>query len=381
MLVLGLVAPTWGAFLPLPRLPGTKQNVAVYTSEVCVQHDPGPQHPECPARLQRLRQALREDWLPEFGEHLLVCEPDIDVTREQLLRVHTQKHVKRVQGAFSQAQVAGLVGARLPLDADTLVSGGTGAAASRAAGLVIAAVDDVLGGQMKTAPLPGGKKLFDDRSARKVKQGTGSMVTLPTVDSRPRRAFVMARPPGHHAEAESAQGFCFFNNVMVGVAHAQQVYGLKRVAVLDFDVHHGNGDSDITLADPGWLYVSSHETPNFPYTGETPGRTGEHRNVVNSPLPPNAGSGEFRRAWREQLLPAVRSFRPEAIFLSSGFDAHANDPLSSIQLTDADYEWLTAEVAGIGGGNLPIISVLEGGYNVEQLVKSVRVHVKTLTCA
>jgi acetoin utilization deacetylase AcuC-like enzyme len=378
--MLMLLAPTAGAFLPF-RLPGTKQNVALYTSEVCVQHDPGPQHPESPARLQRLRQAMQEEWLPEFGEHILVCEPAVDVTREQLRRVHTQKHVNRVQGAFSQAQVTGLVGARVPLDADTLVSGGTGAAASRAAGLVIAAVDDVLGGKLKEAPLPGGRKLFDDRSARKVKQGVGSMVALPAADARPRRAFVMARPPGHHAEAESAQGFCFYNNVMVGVAHAQRVYGLERVAILDFDVHHGNGDSDIALADPGWLYVSSHETPSFPYTGETAGRTGEHKNVVNWPLPKNAGSAEFRRAWRDQLLPAVRSFRPQAIFLSSGFDAHANDPLSSTQLSDDDYEWLTAEVANIGGGNLPIISVLEGGYNVEQLVKSVRVHLKTLVSA
>jgi len=195
---------------------------------------------------------------------------------------------------------------------------------------------------------------------------------------RPRRAFVMSRPPGHHAEVDSAQGFCFYNNVMVGVAHAQKKYGLKRVAILDFDVHHGNGDSDICFADPSWLYVSSHETPNFPGTGETPGREGDYGNCINAPLPANAGSGAFRRAWSNQLLPAVRSFKPEAIFLSAGFDAHSNDPLSSTQVTDDDYAWLTAEVAAIGGGNLPIVSVLEGGYNVEQLAKSVRVHLKAL---
>ena len=330
--MLALLSPAFASFLPAGlRMPGSKQSVAVYTSDVCAQHDPGVGHPETPLRLRRLLQALREEWMPEFGDNLLVCEPNVDVTREQLLRVHTRKHVDRVESALVQAKVTGVVGMRVNLDADTIASSGTKAAATRAAGLVVAAVDDVLGGKLKTAPLPGGKRLFDDRSSAKIRAGSmgpeAGVVALPkVVVARPRRAFVMARPPGHHAETERAHGFCFYNNVMVGVAHAQATYGLKRVAILDFDVHHGNGGSDITLSDPSWLYVSSHETPNFPYTGETPGREGVHKNCINSPLRANAGSAEFRRAWRDMLLPAVRRFKPEAIFLSAGFDAHGEDP-------------------------------------------------------
>jgi acetoin utilization deacetylase AcuC-like enzyme len=162
---------------------------------------------------------------------------------------------------------------------------------------------------------------------------------------------------------------------MVGAAHAQAKHGVERIAILDFDVHHGNGGEDIARADPGWLYVSSHECPNFPGTGETPGRSGVHNNVVSAPLKRGAGSSEFRRAWRNQLLPAVRAFRPDAIFISAGFDAHADDPLSGTRLCDDDFAWLTSEVTAIGK---PIISVLEGGYNVDRLERSVKTHVAAL---
>ena len=188
----------------------------------------------------------------------------------------------------------------------------------------------------------------------------------------------MARPPGHHAEEDGPQGFCFYNNVLIGVAHAQRRHGVGRIAILDFDVHHGNGDADITRGDPSLLYVSSHEVPNFPGTGEVKGRDGEHRNVVSAPLPPNAGSAAFRRAWRDTLLPAVRAFRPEALFLSAGFDAHRDDPLSSTMLSDEDFKWITQQVAKLGGGKLPIVSVLEGGYNVDALEGSVRTHIDAL---
>jgi len=174
-------------------------------------------------------------------------------------------------------------------------------------------------------------------------------------------------------------GFCMYNNVMVGVAHAQAEHGVRRIAILDFDVHYGNGDAAIAeMVGQSCLYVSSHETPSYPFSGEFQGRIGAFRNVVNAPLPAAAGSAEFRRAWRERLLPAVRNFRPQAIFLSAGFDAHGDDPLSSTELTDDDFHWLTSEVAALGGGNLPIISVLEGGYNVERLPQSVRSHVAAL---
>ena len=185
-------------------------------------------------------------------------------------------------------------------------------------------------------------------------------------------------PPPRSAETNSAQGFCFYNNVLVGVAHAQAVHGVDRVAILDFDVHHGNGDADIAWASPNRLYVSSHENPSFPGTGTKPGRVGPHRNIVNAPLRPGAGSAEFRRAWRDRLLPAVRFFRPDAVFISAGFDAHEDDPLSTVRLSDDDFEWITAEVAALCADRLPIISVLEGGYNVQKLPDSVRCHLRAL---
>jgi len=330
-------------------LPGTPRPLALYTSDVCVRHSPGGSHPEQPARLSNLLRALRTEWQPEFGERLRVCEPRADVTRDQLLRVHTEKHVAQVDRAFRSLALP--LGGRVNLDSDTIVSQGTQAAAKRAAGLVVAAVDDLF---------------------------SRNVVNLPNDAERPRRAFVMARPPGHHAEGSGPQGFCLYNNVMVGVAHAQAVYGVRRVAILDFDVHHGNGDAEIAWSCPSRLYVSSHEVPLYPNTGEKAGREGKYRNVLSAPLPANAGSRDFRRVWRWRLLPAVRAFRPEAIFLSAGFDAHRDDPLSSVKLDDRDFEWITAEVAAISGGRIPIISVLEGGYNVEQLERSVKAHVAAL---
>jgi len=329
------------------RLPGAKQVCAIYTSDVCVGHNPGPTHPEKPARLRQLLHALRTEWVPEIGSAWLDVRdpPGADVTDEQLLRVHKRSHLNKVNKAFVSSKL--LLGGRVNIDADTIVSGRSEAAAKRAAGLVVAAVDDLLA---KRSPAD-------------------------TAGPRASRAFVMVRPPGHHAETDSPQGFCCYNNVMVGVAHAQAVHGVGRVAILDFDVHHGNGDAAIAWSDPTRLYASSHESPSFPGSGAARGREGPHRNILNEPLPANSGSIAFRGAWNNRLLPAIRAFKPEVIFLSSGFDAHRDDPLSSTKLTDRDYEWLTAEVAALGK---PIISVLEGGYNVEALQKSVRAHIGTL---
>mmetsp|Transcript_28649 Transcript_28649/g.93346 ORF Transcript_28649/g.93346 Transcript_28649/m.93346 type:complete len:349 (+) Transcript_28649:84-1130(+) len=327
----------------------TLRPVALYTSPVCLQHDPGllrfGGHPESPARLEGLLAAMR-GWVRELGENLSVRQPEADVTSEQLLRVHSEAHIRRVSDACTRAKRF-----RLPMviDGDTIASPGTGAAAARAAGLVVAAVDDMCMGM-------GGA------------QAAGE----------PRRAFVMVRPPGHHAEPERPMGFCVFNNVMVGVAHARVAHDVQRIAVLDFDVHHGNGDAACAWSDPDVLYASSHQSPCYPGTGAAAGRAGRHGGIVNCPLPPGSGSAEFRSAWRETLLPAVCSFAPDAVFISAGFDAHAEDPLSSCRLSDADFAWITAEVAKIGRGALPIISVLEGGYNVERLDRSVRAHVKAL---
>ena len=339
---LALVRPGWTT-PPRPyRAP-----LALYTSDACVAHQPSSRtkpHPEQPERLANLLRALRTKWSPEFGARLAVREPSADVTDAQLLRVHSLAHTAKVELALTAAKGVG----RVNLDSDTVASTGTRAAARRAAGLVVAAVDEVM------------------------------QPSLTPPDRRPRRAFVMARPPGHHAEADKAMGICFYNNVLVGVAHAQAKHGVGRVAILDFDVHHGNGDAQISEVDPARLYVSSHEVPNFPGTGIERGTEGAFANVVSVPLPPGSGPAAFRRAWRDTLLPAVRAFEPEMIFLSAGFDAHKDDPLSSARLEHADFAWLTREVTAIGGGRLPIVSVLEGGYNIAALERSVYTHVKAL---
>jgi len=357
------------------------KTVALYTSEVCVGHNPGRGHPERPARLKQLIKALRNEWVPEFGDRLQLCEPLVDVTDEQLLRVHTKEHVDRVSAAFTTSESPLNLQRRSKIDSDTIASPGTRKAARRGAGLVVAAVDDVFAKQPKARdPVTAGSR---NRAPKYTKPKARDAEVVTKVKSpskkRIRRAFVMVRPPGHHAESDRPMGFCMYNNVMVGVAHAQAEHGVRRIAILDFDVHYGNGDAAIAeMVGQSCLYVSSHETPSYPFSGEFQGRIGAFRNVVNAPLPAAAGSAEFRRAWRERLLPAVRNFRPQAIFLSAGFDAHGDDPLSSTELTDDDFHWLTSEVAALGGGNLPIISVLEGGYNVERLPQSVRSHVAAL---
>jgi len=322
--------------------PPTK--VALYTSALCLQHDPGQKagivHPEQPARLSHLLDAMHSEWVPAYGALLEVREPDTDVTEEQLLRVHEKFYLDRVSGAFASSQRP--PGVRVNLDPDTVVCPTSQPAVERAAGLVVAAVDDVLS------------------------DASGGV----------RRAFVMVRPPGHHAEASRAGGFCVYNNVMVGVAHAQEVYGLSRVAVLDFDVHHGNGGENISYCDPTRLYASTHEAGIFACPGATYRCDGTHGQVLTCPLPPGAGSDDFRTAWRDELLPVVRAFEPEAVFVSAGFDAHEDDPLATVNLCDDDFDWITREVTALGG--VPVISVLEGGYNVDALAKSVRAHLHAL---
>ena len=293
---------------------------------------------ESPKRLATLLDAAQTEWKAELGDCLRIEEPEADATEEQLLRVHTEAHMEALDSAFARAK---RWPTPIPIDADTAVSAKSEAAAKRAAGLVIAAVDSV----------------FGDADA-------------------PQRAFVMARPPGHHATPNRPMGFCCYNNVLVGVAHAQAVHGLKRVAILDFDVHHGNGDADMTYEDPSRLYVSSHQSPCFPFTATTPGRDGPHGNVVSAPLPAGAGSAAFRGAWERALLPAVAAFEPDALFLSAGFDAHGQDPAAALALTDEDFQWITKEIASLARREeLPIVSVLEGGYNVEVLRRCVKEHV------
>ena len=228
------------------------------------------------------------------------------------------------------------------IDADTSMSPGTLEAALRAVGAAAQAVDEVMAGKV-------------------------------------RNAFSAMRPPGHHAERAQAMGFCFFNNVAIAARHAQQAHGAERVAIVDWDVHHGNGTQDIFWDNPSVLYCSTHEMPLYPGTGATSER-GEHNTIVNAPLRAGDGGERFREAFETVILPQVEAFRADLIFISAGFDAHWRDPVANLQLTEADFAWATRKLMAIAdrrcGGR--VVSLLEGGYDLEGLARSVAAHVKAL---
>ncbi|HUW54481.1 MAG TPA: histone deacetylase family protein [Rhodanobacter sp.] len=301
----------------------------LYTHPACLQHAPGPAHVERPARLQAVLQALDHD---RFAALDRIEAPRATV--EQLLRVHDTAHVERIfaGGAFDGMH---------QLDEDTWMSPGSLEAALRAAGASVAAVDAVLAGNAL-------------------------------------RAFCAVRPPGHHATRDKAMGFCLFNNIAVAAAHALIAHGLKRVAIADFDVHHGNGTQDIFEREPRVLFVSSHQSPLYPDSG------GEDEqgvgNIVNGTLSPGAGSYEFRDLWSTLLLPRLHTFKPQLVLVSAGFDAHRNDPLADIRLGPEDYAWITGKLVSLArmhaGGRL--VSTLEGGYELTALAASVSAHVSAL---
>jgi acetoin utilization deacetylase AcuC-like enzyme len=288
----------------------------VYSHPDCLGHQPGSGHPESPARLQAVTEALN-DALPQLEWH---AAPLAD--RAQLERAHRPAMVERILGADP--------GATLRLDEDTVLAPGSVTAALRACGAGIAAVDAVMSGEI-------------------------------------RHAFCAVRPPGHHATDNTAMGFCLFNSVAVAAAHALAQHGLQRVAIVDFDVHHGNGTQDIFEREPRVLYLSSHQFPLYPGTG-SPDESGVG-NIVNAPLPPGAGSALFRAAWSEHLLPALDAFAPQLLLVSAGFDGHRLDPLADLGLDAADYAWLSQRLAASadrhGGGR--VVSLLEGGYSLTAL--------------
>ncbi|KRA14926.1 MULTISPECIES: histone deacetylase family protein [unclassified Lysobacter] len=299
----------------------------VYTHPACTRHDPGPGHAERPLRLVAVTEALREsfdglDWREAPS-----------ASRGQLLRAHDDALLALVLDTPLDGP--------MQLDPDTVLAPGSAEAALRAAGAGVAAVDAVLKGEET-------------------------------------RVFCAVRPPGHHATGSAAMGFCLFNNIAVAAAHACDKHGLARVAVIDFDVHHGNGTQAIFDTDPRVLYVSSHQMPLYPDTGYADERG--IGNIINAPLPPGAGSETFRKVWRERLLPAIDAFRPQLVLISAGFDAHRRDPLAQLELDGDDYRWITAELVAIADKHAlgRVVSMLEGGYDLAALRECAVAHVGAL---
>ena len=305
---------------------------ALYTHHSSLDHDTSPGHPERTERIATVYAAL-----DGAGFAGLERREAPAASAGELGRAHRGDYVART---LDQVPAAGFS----RLDPDTVISPGSGAAALHAAGAIIAAVDDVVAGNADNA-------------------------------------FCAVRPPGHHADAGRAMGFCLFNNVAVGTMHARHAHGLQRVAIVDFDVHHGNGTQAMFENDPDTLFASTHQYPHYPGTGAA-GETGVG-NVFNAPLAAGAGGGEFRAAMEERILPALRRFAPAIVFVSAGFDAHARDPLASLNFEEADYEWATRKLMEIAdefsGGRL--VSTLEGGYDLEALGSSVQAHVGALMAA
>jgi acetoin utilization deacetylase AcuC-like enzyme len=307
-------------------------STVLFTHSACLDHDPGAYHPESPARLKAVLEGLSES---EFRDVERIVAPRAE--DRHLTLCHPVQYVEAVMATIPPA-------GRHALDGDTVVCPGSGEAALRAAGAVVAAVDAVIGGKA-------------------------------------RNAFCAVRPPGHHAEAAQAMGFCMFNNVAVGALHARANHGLERVAVIDFDVHHGNGTQHMFERDPALFYASSHQWPLYPGTGAA-----EERgcgNIVNVPLRPYSGGDAFRSGFERQILPALDRFKPELVMVSAGFDAHADDPLASLQLQEDDYAWVTAALLEVAETHAKgrLVSTLEGGYDLRALAASAAAHVRALKAA
>lgn len=298
----------------------------LYTHPIFLNHDTGPGHPECPDRLRSIESALNA---PEFK--ILDRKKAPRGTVDQILTVHPQDHIDRVLRAIPDRGTG-------YIDGDTVVSSDSGEAALHAVGAVCDAVDMVLTAQADNA-------------------------------------FCAVRPPGHHAESKRAMGFCLFNNVAIAANHARRRYGIERAAIVDFDVHHGNGTQQIFFHDPDVLYASTHQIPLYPGTGYR-SETGAG-NIFNVPLRPGDGGAALQKAMTKIIFPALAEFKPQIILISAGFDAHRDDPLASLNFTVRDYAWITRELREIADQHCSgkIVSALEGGYNLRALAASVAAHV------
>jgi len=304
----------------------------LFSHSACLAHETGGYHPESPERLRAVLAALEaEDFM------FLDRREAPRATKSQLALAHPPAYVDAILAAIPDDGLH-------QIDADTIVSPGSGEAALRAAGAVVAAVDAV---------------------AKK----------------EARNAFCAVRPPGHHAEPAQAMGFCLFNNVAIGALHARKAHGWRRAAIVDFDVHHGNGSETLAKADENLFYASTHQAPLYPGTGMD--NDPKHPNVVNACLPPGAGSAEFRQAVERDILPAIQAFGPDLILISAGFDAHRRDPLAEMNLVEDDYYWVTAELQRLADERCHgrLVSALEGGYDLEALGKSAAAHVRALMMA
>jgi acetoin utilization deacetylase AcuC-like enzyme len=303
---------------------------AIYTHADCKRHEMGAWHPECPERLQAIEDQLIASRIDDLLEHREAPEASIDA----IARVHTADAIARVRDNASQ-----LSSGYFPIDADTLLNPYTWKAALRAAGAAVAATDAVIAGEVSNA-------------------------------------FCSVRPPGHHARPTEPMGFCMFGNVAIAARHAMETHGLQRVAIVDFDVHHGNGTEEAFANEPRVLMVSFFQHPFYPYSGATPAGP----NMVNVPVPAYTRGEDVRALVQDLWLPALHAHKPEMIFISAGFDAHREDELGQMGLVEADYAWITREIMDVAAKHAKgrIVSCLEGGYNLSALARSVVAHVKVL---
>ena len=300
---------------------------ALITHADCLRHETPQGHPEQIARLEHILHALEPLDLKRVTAPM-AAEDDI-------LRIHPIDHLRNLRSAHPQEGYT-------QIDGDTFMSPGSLDAAFRAAGAAVRAVDMVLGGDVQNA-------------------------------------FAAVRPPGHHAEKETAMGFCLFGNAALAAKHALDHHGLNRVAVVDFDVHHGNGTQDLLWEEPRALLITSQQMPLWPGSGR-PDEDGAHGQILNMPLPPESGGDAMRAAYETQAFPRIRAFKPELIIISAGFDAHQDDPLASLNWSTADFAWLTAELCALADEFCAgrIVSTLEGGYDLNALAQATCAHVEEL---